>query len=171
MKHYVRSFSIGLFTAGILMLLTIFISGYNGGEQATTEQMITRLEAQDYQVLTMEDYTALTNQANETRQQAVHQSHDKTEKASEHAAQNTQPDTENRQTADSTKEISFVLHIQPGGSTEQISSTLEENQIIESAEEFNNYLREHDFSRQIQVGSFQLSSAMSFFEIAAAITN
>lgn len=50
-----------------------------------------------------------------------------------------------------------------------ISALLAEQNIIDNASEFNRYLDEHEYSLYVQIGTFEVSSDMSFYEIAERI--
>ncbi|WP_010650883.1 endolytic transglycosylase MltG [Oceanobacillus massiliensis] len=63
------------------------------------------------------------------------------------------------------------MTISPGMASSDISSLLAENQIIQDASEFNSYLDEHDYSLQIQIGSYELTSDMSFYQIAERLAH
>ncbi|RLL48529.1 hypothetical protein D8M04_02010 [Oceanobacillus piezotolerans] len=63
------------------------------------------------------------------------------------------------------------MSIKPGMLTSEISSLLEENNIIEDAFEFDQYLNENDYSLYVQLGEYTLTSDMSFYEIAETIAN
>ncbi|OZU90666.1 hypothetical protein CIL03_02160 [Virgibacillus indicus] len=62
------------------------------------------------------------------------------------------------------------MTIESGMPSSSISDALAENNIIDDAEEFNQYLQDEEYSLKVQLGSFDLSSDMSFYEIAEAIT-
>ncbi|GAA0457792.1 hypothetical protein [Alkalibacillus silvisoli] len=65
----------------------------------------------------------------------------------------------------------FTLEIESGMSTRNIADLLKEENIIEDATEFVEFLTENDYSRQIQVGQYVVTSAMSDQQIAITITN
>ncbi|RDW19340.1 hypothetical protein CWR48_09135 [Oceanobacillus arenosus] len=63
------------------------------------------------------------------------------------------------------------MNIEPGMPSSMITSVLQEQGIIDDASEFNSYLEEHDYSLKVRMGTHQVTSAMSFYELAETITN
>ncbi len=64
----------------------------------------------------------------------------------------------------------FTLTIVSGMNSLEIANLLEKNQIIASGKEFNIYLTENELNKLIQIGTYNLSSDMSFETIAEVIT-
>lgn len=65
--------------------------------------------------------------------------------------------------------VHYSLTISPGMASSDISALLAEQNIIDNASEFNRYLDEHEYSLYVQIGTFEVSSDMSFYEIAERI--
>jgi hypothetical protein len=189
MKHTVRSFSIGLLTSGVILLIAFYFIGdsAHSTEDADPEVMIPVLEDKGYTVLTKEEYISLTIQngeeaTKETEDQAAPKdgSEEQTRADSEEEENTIEEPAEQEETAESasaneqeTEEISdsYTLTIDEGMASSDISSLLAEHNIVENASEFNSYLNEHNYSPYIQIGSFELSSDMSFYQIAERIAN
>ncbi|RDW21921.1 hypothetical protein CWR45_00065 [Oceanobacillus chungangensis] len=62
------------------------------------------------------------------------------------------------------------MNIEPGMPASTITSVLADQGIIDDASEFNNYLDEHDYTLKVRMGTHKVTSAMSFYELAEAIT-
>ncbi|MBP1971772.1 hypothetical protein J2Z83_003927 [Virgibacillus natechei] len=155
MKQPIRSFSIGLFTAGVIMLVGVyFFETPNDTEQLpVVDEMIPAVEEEGYRVLTESDYISLS--------------------VNEDNNEDDQEDTEETEEDESEEENehSYTLTIEPGMPSSDIGPLLVENQIVDDADDFNQYLDEEDYSLYIQLGEYDLSSDMSFYEIAEVIAN
>ncbi|ASN05227.1 hypothetical protein [Virgibacillus necropolis] len=169
MKQPVRAFSIGLFTAGIILLAIVlyFEKPQSKTTNISQQEMIASLEKDGMQVLSDEEYISLSVKNNPEEKK---EGKTETEEKDKDDEQTEQPnEAEDKQE----KEVkTFSLKIEPGlASSSSISSKLEENGIIDSANEFNQYLEENDYSQYVQIGTFDLTSDMTLNEIAETITN
>ncbi|QKY71637.1 hypothetical protein Len3610_07500 [Lentibacillus sp. CBA3610] len=63
------------------------------------------------------------------------------------------------------------MTVESGVAPSEISQTLEENDIIDDADAFTEYLEDEDYSQLVQLGEFELSSDMDHNEIAETLTN
>ncbi|WP_087971684.1 hypothetical protein [Oceanobacillus rekensis] len=190
MKHTVRSFSVGLLTSGIILLIAFYVLEDSAQtlEDLNPEEMIPVLEDSGYTVLTKEKYISLTIQNDEDAtdeiedKAAAEDESEKQTRADSEEEENTdeeaaeQEKTEKSASAANEQETeessdSYTLTIDEGMASSDISSLLAEHNIIENAAEFNSYLNEHEYSPYIQIGSFELSSDMSFYQIAERIAN
>jgi len=64
-----------------------------------------------------------------------------------------------------------TVTVKSGMSSEEVSSMLQENGIIESATDFDIYLNEKGYSKIIAVGTYEILANSTYKEIAEAITN
>lgn len=163
MKHAVRAFSIGLFTASaILFVVFYFFHDANAENNMTKAEMEKQLKAQGYRVVSEADYIALSVQKDKKTQQKA---------ASDKKAANETPEQKADSSPKEKKEVkTFTIHIAKGMATSDISQALEDNGIIEDAKEFDAYLEKHDYAQSIQLGKHKLSSNMSTEEIAKTLT-
>ncbi|WP_430785254.1 hypothetical protein VBD025_10670 [Virgibacillus flavescens] len=156
MKQPVRAFSIGLFTAGIIFLAIVLYFEKDQEESTMSkENMITDLEKNGMQVLTQDEYISLS---------VNDESKDKDNEESK------EPEKEPEKEQESEVKT-YTLTIEPGLASSSISSILEDNGIIESASEFNDYLEQNDYSQYVQIGEFELTSDMTMNQVAETITN
>ncbi|WP_067730429.1 MltG/YceG/YrrL family protein [Oceanobacillus damuensis] len=193
MKYTVRSFSVGLLTSAVIMLIVFYLVGNQAQSAADmkSEEMIPLLESKGYTVLTKEEYIALSV-SKEVDSEENSDETDLSEKEEAEEATNSTEDAEEENETRTTEEEngddpeetepagngesnnspeSYTLTINPGMASSDISSLLAENNIIENASEFNNYLDEHDYSLKVQIGTYELTSDMSFYQIAEKISN
>lgn len=194
MKQPVRVFAIGLLSAGVIMLGVYFFS--NGNIQTTDnlsdEELVTLIEEKGYHVLSDSEYVALSvdeqgttdSQAPQKEEQptskakAAEKTNDEKDKQKEADNKKANKDQENdqedkekdKEQEDKEKNKTYTLKIKSGMPSSEISDLLEENNIIDDASEFNKYLEKHNYSEKVQLGKFKVSSDMSLYEIAEAIT-
>lgn len=166
MKQPVRAFSIGLFAAGII-LLVIFLYFDNTQEKTmgqSHQEMIASLEQDGYQVLSEDEYISLSVKNDKPENKKKEET--KTGKKDEE--QPNEAEAEDKQE----KEVkNYTLKIEPGlASSSSISSILEKNEIIDSASEFSKYLEDNDYSKYVQIGTFELTSDMTLKQVAETIT-
>lgn len=172
MKQPVRSFSIGLFTAGVIMLIGIYFFDMpsNEAEQLSNEDMIPALEGEGYHVLTESEYISLSvNDENnsDTDENSTEEIEDDVSEDQDNTEENQEDESED----DTMDENTYTLNIEQGMESTAISSLLAENNIIDDADEFSQYLNEEGYGLYIQIGEHELSSDMSFYEIAELIAN
>jgi outer membrane biosynthesis protein TonB len=197
MKHTVRAFSIGLITAGLLLLGIYYFMDLPENNQAeiSPEEMIARIEAEGYHVLTEEEYisysvsgtvseeeedtSAETDEDEEEveeekedqtdEEDEVEDSDEREESADEEEANEPEQEQEEEQEEDTPQTV--TIQIESGMASSQISRMLENEGLIEDAEAFNQYLQEHDYSLRVQLGEHELVTGMSHYEIAEELTN
>jgi hypothetical protein len=187
MKHTVRSFSIGLLTAGVIMLIGFY---YFGSESAQTQElsvdeMVPLVEEEGYRIITEEDYISLSVQNDnssvneEEEEEETEESTEDADESEENAEEedntednnsNEASDEEENEESEEEEITTYTLNIEPGMTSSEFSSLLEENNIVEDADEFNQYIEDEDYSLRVQIGEFDLNSDMSIYEIAEEIT-
>lgn len=194
MKKLVRYYSLGLLTSAAVLLAVYMFTGPSDTSLAESdpEDMIALLEDQGYSVLTQEQYIKLSvkpeedtetgeavaaedNEQKEEDKDVNDQEENSAEEDGEVEAdieKEEQKEEVEEESSENTEEDSVVhykLSITPGMASSDVSSLLANENIIENASEFNSYLDEHDYSQYVQQGNFELSSDMSFYEIAERI--
>ncbi|MGP4061704.1 hypothetical protein [Halobacillus sp. H74] len=147
MKHLIRSYSIGLLTAAIVVGITYWNSEEPSVEvkekSPGTEEMISQLEEDGYHVVSNEEW--------EAQQQTTASSSDKEKEKS--------------------TLVTFSIDIVSGTNSTEISQKLQQANIIDDANAFETFMKENDYSRFIQIGQATLNSEMTHQEIAEAITS
>ncbi|TFB23801.1 hypothetical protein E3U55_03025 [Filobacillus milosensis] len=187
MRTVVQSFSIGIITAALIIGIFYMLEEE---ETVQSESTLSTQEAKEYlkdegfAVVSSSEYDEILREKqqleNEIAQIKEEQSkkEDEDNKEKSETEQNTEENNESnagtqndeeKETEDNNK--SFTLNIQSGMTSIDIANELETAQIIDNADEFNNYLEQNNYSRQIQLGEYQLNNSMSFNEIADVITN
>src|SRR5690625_2392136 len=190
MKQTVRSFSIGLLTAGVIMLIGFYFFGSESAQtkELTVDELATLVEEEGYRIIAEEEYISLSvnndnsSQANEEENEDNEESEEDPDEIEEDSAEEDSTE-ENNSGEDSNEEESedneeneeedittYTLNIEPGMTSSEFSSLLEENDIVEDASEFNQYIEDEDYSLRVQIGEFDLSSDMTIYEIAEEIT-
>lgn len=68
------------------------------------------------------------------------------------------------------KEKVYVLQVEYGMSSRDVSRIMENLGLIENSEDFSSYLMKYGYAKRIQIGMYELMDDMSFEEIAKSIT-
>lgn len=187
MKHSVRFFAVGLFTSAILLLVyQLFIDdeSANKTEQISVEEMIAHVEESGYRVITDEEFISYSMYVEEkNEQEAKKEEKNRSSKAKKDDKENdedvNEAETDESDDADEAEEESEAeeeevrkvkLTVRQGDLTPDIADFLQEQGIIDDKQEFVDYLEEHDYSPYIQLGTFEVSSDMSLYELAERLT-
>ncbi|TKC19914.1 endolytic transglycosylase MltG [Robertmurraya kyonggiensis] len=149
-KRSVRSFSIGILFAALL----IFISGFGKETDLSLKKAKEVLKDEGYVVVTKEDYAKLS----------AAQTKEVPEKTEEQKVETKAPEKEE------VKVVHFALEITSGMSTGEISSKLKQANVLDNEKEFEQFLIENGYHTKVQVGTFELNSEMNHEEIAKIIT-
>src|SRR5699024_3892760 len=64
-------------------------------------------------------------------------------------------DSDDEDNSESDETTTYTLDIEEGMTSSSISSSLEENNIIDDAQSFNEYLQEEGYDEYVQLGSFE----------------
>ena len=159
MKHTIRAFALGLATATALLTFTFYqTSGQNESKTFTDQEAIKHLENKNYHVLSQSSFENLqqkeakeTTNQNSSKEKEQHQDDEKSEETK-------------------TQATSFSLMIKPGMLTSTISEELKQAGIIKDQAAFEVFLKDEEYSRSIQIGTYKLNSDMTFEAIANKIT-
>lgn len=187
MKQSIRGFAVGLFTAAAIMLVVHYFS--NGSEESLSdmpiEDVVSQMADQGYRVLTEKEYISLsmTGEASKEKTEVASETDEKSEKEADkdnvkETSNKSENDTSTNSSSDkkekeesTNKEVkSYTLTIKSGMPSSEISNLLESNGIIDNSREFIAYLEDEGYALRIQLGKFKLSSDMSHYEIAEALT-
>lgn len=184
MKLLIRYFSLGLFTAGILMLGILFFSDNNNAEELSTEEIIPKLKNEGYHVLTNDEYISLSlnsskeekeNDSDSKKNEDINKEKETTVKKEEMKEDSKENKEKQSKDIDEEKKnesrSTYTLNIKSGMPTSSISSELEQNGIIKNASDFTKYLEEHDFALKVKAKKVEVHSDMSYYELAHALTN
>lgn len=63
-----------------------------------------------------------------------------------------------------------TINISSGMASSEISALLQEKKVIDSAEDFSNFLEDNEYSERVQIGKHKVKKGMSFSDIAKVIT-
>ncbi|MGM0523084.1 MAG: hypothetical protein ACQER2_03450 [Bacillota bacterium] len=177
MKQTLRAFSLGMLVTTLIFSTHFFF--FNEDTAPTTvspsdSEMIKTLEDSGYSIYTDEELARYIeeqlaeqiiteeNQDNET---------DESEPSSTPEVEPTREDTsKNDQEADNDTS-SFILTIEPGMTITEVSNYLIIANLIESREQFVDYLSDNGYATNIQVGSFELNRDMTLAEVVEVIAN
>lgn len=194
MKHIVRSFSVGLIAAGLVTLLVFYTFGDSTSDEVTysTEEMITLIEEDGYRVVTADEYISYTvtnaqkdKDAANTEEESGEETEAKNENQDEETSNEEADAKEETEEVVEEEEVEEVeeetveeetvttvsINIPSGMASLDVSRLLENENVVDDAEEFNEYLLQNGYSQRVQLGSHELTTDMSFFEVAEALSN
>lgn len=189
MKYPIRYFSIGLFSASIILLIGFYLFQPKStlSEIETVDEMIGQIEKEGYRVISESEYISLATAKNELNhlqddedtandkdkdekeEKSDDQKQDDKDKESSKGDEKEKNEKEKDEKKDDVKKYTLVVEENMVPST--ISEKLAENKIIKDAADFNKYMEDNNYSPYLQIGEFKLTSDMSNKEIAQTITN
>ena len=158
-RESIKGFALGLFVS------TAFLGGYyfleeKDKKEITIEQLEEASEELGYTLVKTGDDSAEEKESMKEVEEPFSQESDSLPKIQ----------TSGNSTKASSEVISYTLTISTGMGSDKIALILFENNIIENADNFEQYLKENNIARKIRVGEFQLTNEMSFERIASIVT-
>ncbi|MBU0904347.1 MAG: endolytic transglycosylase MltG [Firmicutes bacterium] len=156
MSSIMRGLGIGLFTAGILFT---FISVPNSSDGSTTAP-------NGYELVKSEELKSLQEELSTSKEQLAQIQLDLEAMSKEN---NTDEQVEEVDDP-SSDQVKTVLIIRSGMTSTDISSILEQTNIIKNRKDFDQYLEDKKLSEGIQIGTYELNSYMTIAEVANLIT-
>lgn len=172
MKQSVRYFSIGLLTSSLLIFGYYFFFDEANSDPLETipvETFISQIELEGYRVITEEEFNSLSLIAEDVEARIDSEDENSTiEEGIEENLEDNSQEESNEKNEESIRKITFK--IQAGTVLTDVAEILFKNKIIEDELAFKNYLEDNGYSSKIQLGEFEITSDMSFAEIAEIIT-
>lgn len=170
MKQSIRAFALGLLSAGIILVISFIVSDSGKAEELTVDEMVKAVEDNGYHVMTESEYISVsveenTDKAKEKKEVKEPSTENKKKEESANDQQQSKKSQENE------KSTTYTLTVESGMAPSIISDVLQKNGIIKDADEFTQYLVDQGYSTKVQLGEFEVSSKMSHYEIAEALTN
>jgi hypothetical protein len=168
MKQIIRAFSLGLLTATLLLFVVYQIKTEKPKhelplEGVSIEEASKLLKTKGYVLLSESEFHELIT-ASEQKSDL------EKEKTKSDDEKTVQEEKESIEEKENPTVIEYTLTIAPGMNSIDIADTLEEANIIDNSEEFQQFLEENGYSTFIQIGDFTLHNQMSLDEIAKIIT-
>lgn len=201
MKLPVRYFAIGILTASLAFVLSLYFfpSSSANLEDESFENIVAFLEDDGFRVITEDEYISLSvNSSNgqEVSDESVpdednieneendldtddndsdsgSENEDEVEDGSKENNDNNEEDENNKDKEEKNKQkvVKYTLHVEPNMLAPTVSKLLMKNDIIDDEDAFTKYLEEEGYSKYIQLGKHNLTSDMSFYELAEEITS
>ncbi|GEL77330.1 hypothetical protein [Tenuibacillus multivorans] len=183
MRTVVQSFALGILTTTTIIGIVFFIgnsepvqseSANEESSSLTVETAQAFLEEEDYAVVTSTSYEEIQVE-NKQLQNKVEQLQSQLEEQEEQEVDDEPENTEQDEVEDLDQNTetthTFTLIIESGMTSIDIANELAEADIISNADEFNQFLEQNRYSRDIQLGEYDLTSQLNYEEIAHIITN
>jgi dTDP-4-amino-4,6-dideoxygalactose transaminase len=150
-RETVRAFAFGLLSAALALFL--FIQFFHQPESSmSTKDMIQTLKKQGYTV----------SSPDESNNHTFHRK--------SYGSKNEKQKSDSSHETKNESSRSIRLTITPGMTTDHIAHRLEQEKIINSASQFNEYMKQNGFSQKLQIGTYELNSQMTMEEIVKTIT-
>ncbi|MFD1736555.1 hypothetical protein ACFSCX_08250 [Bacillus salitolerans] len=169
-KGFLRGLSFGIILTTTILsyfLYTSVTEKETSDFTISSEEVTQFLEQSGQTSITVEEYTRLTEASNELEQVKLDLENLKNQSSAH--AQNEENMTEDTQ-VEPNEILSYTLEIKSGMATTQVSKRLEEVKIINSATQFEEYLKKRNWEGSVQIGTFHVNNKMTVEEIAAMIT-
>jgi len=185
MRQPLRFFAVGLLVASILLYgyYFFFVSSNVKETELETDELIAQIEEDGYRVISEEDYLSFTflkqqeedkeNESNEDTEEPEKDKEDKDkadkkEDSEKEEDKNKEKEEEQKEEEEDVKKHTFTTD--ENVVSQNVADELINNGIIDDRQAFLDYLDENDYSSYVQIGTFTVSSDMSFKELAEIIT-
>lgn len=176
MKLVLRSFSVGLITAASIIGFfyiqddTKQISTSEKDFEINIETAKDLLEEKGFVVVEQQSWQQLNEQL-KVQEDQVDQQSKQEETTDQTTTEEESPDVENELEKESGNPSVITIKVSTGMTSYDVARILYEQNLIEDEDAFITYLEDEDYSRFLQIGTFELKEGMSFYEIAEALTN
>ncbi|WP_353855236.1 endolytic transglycosylase MltG [Bacillus sp. Bos-x628] len=162
-KKSIQTFAAGMILATGVLAIVFFLTGKDEAEADTTTKETLAAKVTEADVKSYLDSKKEVSVSRDTYQQLLDYK-EKALKASEDG------DAKSDQTADKQKGKSIKVVIKNGMSTSDVSDMLEKEGIINSSKDFNDYVIDAGYHKEIRAGKFNLKTGMTFKQIVKALT-
>lgn len=170
-NNSLKSFASGMIIATSIFTAVYYFQPFNKREQKIVENdTLTNEEVQAY--LNSNGYISIPEQTYDelvAKSKEFEAIKNQTQKASEPKPPEQKETVPIPPSPEVEKKI-FTLTVKSGMDSIQIANLLENAGIVDSGREFEQFLTKKDWTRSIQVGTYQLNSSMSYEEIGTIIT-
>lgn len=158
-KHTLRTLAAGMFISVLIMMMVTYYT--------SSKSDVPNEQASDLVTLTKKEHDELQAKIKNWEKQFDTLTFTEDSESKENEDSGTEPeDSSIEQAAVITR---FILVIEPGTTSTEISEQLFQNDIITDEKAFNTYLAEHSLTDRIQIGEYDLNSTQSIQEIADLI--
>lgn len=195
MKQSVRFFAIGLMTSAIIMFAYFAMFDKSTAiDNVPIDDLIAHIEEDDYRVISEEDFISfslMNKEEVDSEKEAKETEPDQADKKDDEASDKKEADEKEKETQekkdkddekkkkeeeakkkekekDKPKKVTFTT--KPGVVTEDVADILYKKKVIDDKQKFQKYLEDNDHSPYIQIGTFEVTTDMSFKELADVVT-
>lgn len=162
-KKSIQTFAAGMILATGVLAIVFFFTGKGEAAADTTTKETLASKVTDTDVKNYLDSKKEISISRETYQQILDYK-EKALKASEGG------DANDKKASDKSKGKSIKVAIKNGMSTSDISEMLEKEGVIYSSKDFNDYVIDAGYHKEIRAGKFDLKSGMTFKQIVKSLT-
>ncbi len=160
-----QAFAAGMIVATSVLGGTYLFSGKQQAEADVEQKELSEKEVENF----LTDKQQIAIQIDEYEELLASKNAKVVEKETEEAPQEVKKDTAS---AEEKKQevIKYKVTIKAGMTTSEVSDLLEQNAIITSSKEFDQYLIKNKYHTKVQLGTFEVQKGMTFLQLAKAIT-
>ncbi|AST92556.1 hypothetical protein ACWE42_02165 [Sutcliffiella cohnii] len=175
MNNSIRAFAIGiLFATGV----TGCAYAFEGSKEVVIEegQVLSYAEENSLVVLSKEEYDQLLPQLDDLKDETTAKESTEPEEDKSVEEEVTKEEKIEEEEKEEPKEEkkeepkTYTLTIREGMLLHEATKELENAGIIDNAFSFNQYLEKNDKSKLVQIGTFELTTGLSYREVTAIIT-
>src|SRR5699024_2131574 len=173
MKQYIRTFSVGLFIASLILLITFLFSNssLNNRANLSDEEMVDHLKDSGYRVVTESEYISLSVQQDKNKDQKTDKNKNSQDKKEDQKANKKDKDQDEdkqnyKDKDEKEKPKSYTIEITSGMAISEVTNQLENDGLIKDARKYDQYLKKHDYEKYIQLGKHKVTDDMNEKEIA-----
>jgi D-alanyl-D-alanine carboxypeptidase len=163
-----QAFAAGMIVATSVLGGTYLLSDHQSATADSEQKEVT--EKQVSQFLKSNGKVSITSE--EYEELLALKKEEVTQEESQNQQTETAKETEQPKEAEEKKEevIKYNITIKEGMTTSEVSDLLEQNAIIASSFEFDQFLIKNNFHTRVQLGTFEVQKGMTFQQLAEAIT-
>lgn len=162
-KRTAQAFALGILLSAIFLWAgNSVIADKDPKHQVTVANAKQLLETKGYKVLDNSEFTKLSEKKEVVKEEA--KKDDSEEKPKEEVA------TEEVQKEEVKEVKKFTLVISGGMAPGDVAVMLKSQEIIDDAKKFERYLIDQGFHTKVQIGKYELTDSMDYYQIAKIIT-
>lgn len=166
-----QAFAAGMIVATSVLGGTYLLSDHEEANADVEQKVLSEKNVSDYltksgQVaIPTDEYEELLAAKNaEVVEPDTQQKQETTEKEEATEQQTKEPEEQKEEV------IKYKVTIREGMTTSEVSDLLEQNAIITSSKEFDQFLIKNNYHTRVQLGTFEVKKGMTFQQLAEAIT-
>jgi len=176
-NNSLRSFASGMIIATSIFTAVYYFQPSKEEDQKivephtiTEEEVQNYLKEKGYISIPKQTYDQLVAKAESSKPINKENNGNQVPETQQQATQSTKPTQPDPEKKEQPQQKIYTLTVKSGMDSIQIAKILENNDIVDNGDSFEQFLTKRDWTRSIQVGTYNLNSTMSYEEIGRIIT-